>query len=479
MELESLANNQSDNTNNISSTNINSQPHTTGGYVDYHNLIDLQNTGGTTDTTNATTSQNTPTSSGSTGSTGSSGSTGSTGSTQTQHTPSSTISNTPGVNLSPASVRQKTLSPISLKMNFNDTNTGDVKTTTIASVSTNDISGVLDLFKQSNVILICWGLAVYLLIYTIVNIFSSPDPTTNQMLTITRAFDAFILFSLLITIIMWYTYRTDDDRKQWVNTYVGGYATYINQPQSIFFTVIFISILYASIYLIGIPMDSATKPGSVSILESGMWVTMTLILIVQFFKYVLRINLFDIFNEWWHPTPPPQQTAHDENEPSPPKEEVFNVADNMYTYEDAQTICSAYGSRLATYDEVETAYKDGAEWCNYGWSEGQMIFFPTQKATWDKLQKTKLGKNKCGRPGVNGGYVDNPYARFGVNCYGMKPKPTESDINRLKEMASSDGSTIPKTEEEEAIDMKVKYWKENGDKILRINAFNGSAWSEY
>ena len=65
-----------------------------------------------------------------------------------------------------------------------------------------------------------------------------------------------------------------------------------------------------------------------------------------------------------------------------PKNEVFNISNNLYTYDDAQAICSVYGAQLATYDQVEEAYKDGAEWCNYGWSENQMAFFPTQKSTW-------------------------------------------------------------------------------------------------
>ena len=41
-------------------------------------------------------------------------------------------------------------------------------------------------------------------------------------------------------------------------------------------------------------------------------------------------------------------------------------------------------------------------------------------------------KNNCGRPGVNGGYIDNPYIKFGVNCYGKKPTPTENDLKRLE-----------------------------------------------
>jgi hypothetical protein len=31
-----------------------------------------------------------------------------------------------------------------------------------------------------------------------------------------------------------------------------------------------------------------------------------------------------------------------------------------------------------------------------------MALFPTQKETWDKLQKIKGHEHDCGRPGING-----------------------------------------------------------------------------
>ena len=33
-----------------------------------------------------------------------------------------------------------------------------------------------------------------------------------------------------------------------------------------------------------------------------------------------------------------------------------------------------------------------------------------------KLQKNPNTKHACGRPGINGGFIDNPYVKFGANC---------------------------------------------------------------
>lgn len=151
--------------------------------------------------------------------------------------------------------------------------------------------------------------------------------------------------------------------------------------------------------------------------------------------------------------------------------QVFNIPENTYVYEDAKAVCSAYGARLATYKEVEDAYKDGGEWCNYGWSEGQMALFPTQQKTYDELQKIEGHENDCGRPGVNGGYMANPKLMFGVNCYGFKPR-----MNSTEEELMATKPLYPKTEKDIAMEKRVSYWKDKLSEII-VSPFNHNTWS--
>lgn len=153
------------------------------------------------------------------------------------------------------------------------------------------------------------------------------------------------------------------------------------------------------------------------------------------------------------------------------KPQVFNIPENVHTYEDAKSICKAFDARLATNEELEDAQNAGGEWCNYGWSEGQMALFPTQKKTWDKLQKIKGHENDCGRPGVNGGYVANPDMKFGVNCYGFKP-----DIKPKEQELMSSIPIYPKTEQDIALENRVKYWKDKLDNVI-VSPFNHNSWS--
>jgi len=152
--------------------------------------------------------------------------------------------------------------------------------------------------------------------------------------------------------------------------------------------------------------------------------------------------------------------------------EVFNVSENEYTYYDAEPLCRALGAELATYDQVQTAWNKGADWCNYGWTKGQVAIYPTQKDTWEKLQGGPPDEHTaCGKPGVNGGYFDNPEMRFGVNCYGPKPDQSSNDQRLLME-----NGTIPKTVSTLKIDQQIEDIKNNIDTI-GVLPFNSQKWS--
>lgn len=155
------------------------------------------------------------------------------------------------------------------------------------------------------------------------------------------------------------------------------------------------------------------------------------------------------------------------------KPQVFNIPENDFVYPDAKAVCSAYGARLATYQEVEEAYGKGAEWCNYGWSDGQMALFPTQQKTFDELQKIEGHENDCGRPGVNGGFMSNPALKMGVNCFGFKPR-----MNATEQELMANEPIYPKTEKDIAMEKRVDYWKERLTEVL-VSPFSHGTWSRF
>ena len=155
----------------------------------------------------------------------------------------------------------------------------------------------------------------------------------------------------------------------------------------------------------------------------------------------------------------------------PSGQEVFNISRNIYTFHDAAAVCAAAGGELATYDQVKEAYENGADWCNYGWVKGQMAVFPTQKETYQKLQKGSPNyHNACGRPGINGGFFDNPELLFGVNCIGKRPE--QKSVDELRENDVS----FPKSAEEIEFDKKVQKFRDQMD-TATILPFNKHSWS--
>lgn len=149
--------------------------------------------------------------------------------------------------------------------------------------------------------------------------------------------------------------------------------------------------------------------------------------------------------------------------------EVFHISDQIYTYEQAKCKCEAYGAKLATKDQMIEAYNKGADWCTYGWCEGGEAFYPTQKCTFDKMQR--LPKNKrftCGLPGLNGGKF-NKNVRFGINCYGIKPK----GHMLKKDTKYCDGPGKKFCDRGENNDASHKLGSDN------ISPFNTDYWSEY
>jgi hypothetical protein len=153
------------------------------------------------------------------------------------------------------------------------------------------------------------------------------------------------------------------------------------------------------------------------------------------------------------------------------KEQVYHIPGNKFTYDNADALCQAYGGRLATYNEIERSYKNGGEWCSYGWSDNQLALFPTQKDTWNQLQNIEGHENDCGRPGINGGYIANPNVRFGANCYGYKPKITqeEKDLMNTQPLYPR---TLKDIKEEKLID----FWRQKIPEIL-VAPFNKNVWS--
>lgn len=352
---------------------------------------------------------------------------------------------------------------------------------------------VSSIFTKSNFILLICFLIVYFILYYIIKMFSNDDtnPNFNSQLAMSRTIDIFVSVIFITILVAFYYNLNQTENNDIIGQMLLWTKNFFDDPTTPFSFIIFILIFYTIIYVLQIPMTSDTKPFTIGVIESTLFIVLICVFIINFFKYVFGISLMNLMfganNELvklWNKLPDDSGDSVKDNSGNvvvpvldTPKEEVFNISNNLYTYEDSIAICKSFDSKLATYDQIEDSYNKGAEWSSYGWSEGQMILFPTQKDTWNKLQKIKGHEADAGRPGINGGFISNNQMLFGVNCYGIKTDATVADLNRLKH--SNIEPIKPKTIQDEIIDAKVKYWRENKDQMLIVNSFNKDKWSQY
>lgn len=226
--------------------------------------------------------------------------------------------------------------------------------------------------------------------------------------------------------------------------------------------------------------SDTTKAGGSNIVGIIIVIILVILIIINAFQYFLNVNISAYVSGFFNPN---VKTKHidivvNKDNETPPvpeikfKKQVYNIPGNYYNYENAKAVCNAYGSELATYNQIEDAYKAGGEWCNYGWSAEQMALFPTQEDTYNNLQEIAGHEHDCGRPGINGGYIANPNVRFGVNCYGNKPKITEEEDDLMKTM-----TPYPETVEDQLFQKRVDFWKSKVENIL-VSPFNYNTWGQ-
>jgi hypothetical protein len=236
--------------------------------------------------------------------------------------------------------------------------------------------------------------------------------------------------------------------------------------------------------------DSDTRENTlfanVSIIEIFLWAIFIIIILLNGFHYFFNTNITTEISNLLSTDPqisisqtvPVDETTGNGDLGGSPslkmRKQVFHIPSSIYDYDNAKALCNAYGAQLANIDQMEEAYKSGAEWCSYGWSDNQMILYPTQKSTWEELQKNNdpALKNSCGRPGINGGYIADANMKLGVNCYGEKPDMSSASSKLMSGIQNYEAGKMLNPEHEKRVnEMKAKI------NDIVVAPFNKSAWS--
>jgi len=277
---------------------------------------------------------------------------------------------------------------------------------------------------------------------------------------------------------------------EWID---GKVDQHINMRVIILACVVILMVYFVINALAGGNSENDTRENilfaNISILEIFLWAIFIVIVVINGFQYFFNTNITTEISNILSTNPEIVISQTLQHEPDgvgnsngnlgtgmsmKMRKQVFHIPANVYDYDNAKALCEAYGAKLANIDQIEEAHKSGAEWCSYGWSDNQMILYPTQKSTWEELQKSTdpAKKNSCGRPGINGGYMENATMKAGVNCYGPKPEINPASSKLMASIQNYEaGKMLDPLHEARVQQMKSKI----NDVV--IAPFNKGAWS--
>ena len=147
-----------------------------------------------------------------------------------------------------------------------------------------------------------------------------------------------------------------------------------------------------------------------------------------------------------------------------PKEEVFLVRNNIFTADIAPKVCKGlFNTKAATKDQLLDSYNNGANWCNYGWSDEGQALYP--------LQDNTDTKTCSGKKGLNGGKLESKDYKIGTLCYGIKPDEDKyTSLEKIYKYSSF---------AEDDIKMLESYRKKLVVGGIKIAPFNDKAWSRW
>jgi hypothetical protein len=166
------------------------------------------------------------------------------------------------------------------------------------------------------------------------------------------------------------------------------------------------------------------------------------------------------------PVPSATNTSSGPTQSNPKISQVFNVKENIYAADDAGGVCGALGADVASLQQLVDAHRQGANWCNVGWTKEGLAAYPIQYDFWKKMQgNDPQNRNICGQPGINLARSDAGLL-YGVNCYGVKPEPKKGEL--VKEVVQNDADI--------ALQAKIAQFQKNIGNMT-VAPFNSSTWS--
>ena len=130
----------------------------------------------------------------------------------------------------------------------------------------NNSENILNIiFSETNVTIVLWFLAIYIVISVALGIFDG-SKDMNQLSTFVKTVDFAILLIVVGYCLYSYYSLSKEERSEIGSVSTSGLKDFLNDGYSIVYTGIFVAVLYGISYLMKLPMTTSEMPSSLGFL---------------------------------------------------------------------------------------------------------------------------------------------------------------------------------------------------------------------
>jgi hypothetical protein len=125
---------------------------------------------------------------------------------------------------------------------------------------------------------------MYFMLFVVINQYHNGPPSPENLKSL---IDFVFLFAVFLLAFLLYFFIPDDQKYSAYKTAANATVGFVNQPLSIVPVGLSLGVFYLFTYFFNLPKKSIF----IGVLETGLWVLLTLLIMVNFFKLVLAIDV--------------------------------------------------------------------------------------------------------------------------------------------------------------------------------------------
>jgi len=194
------------------------------------------------------------------------------------------------------------------------------------------------IFNRETIISVIWFLGIYYVFYLIIGILF--QGYNSSQIVLAKFIDLVILSILMIYLVYTY-YNVELETKQDLLSYIlNEVKRELKDPMTIVYIGFMLLFFYIFSYTFSISNMYAEQPFTLYLIEQKLWIYIALLLIVDFFVYILKIPIVDftyaLFGNIWDSLTSSSLFKYNAMDVPPPEDYTKTSEDDIAAYDDTE-----------------------------------------------------------------------------------------------------------------------------------------------